>query len=146
VNTAHCHTCGQLREFRHLHDRPHGIPGTHMAGSERFECTVCGETYTVGDGAPFPLNFILDTPPDPAPIGAVITDERLEQIAAADVKEANEGRRRLQMSPHSPRGTHAMMEAREAALRATVQLLARHGYSVIFTGQAAGGPATIAEG
>lgn len=45
--TAHCHTCGQVREFTHLHDTAPG--GTHMAGSERFECTGCGECIHAAD-------------------------------------------------------------------------------------------------
>ena len=49
ATTAHCHTCGQAREFRHLHDTAHGIPGTHMAGSERFECTGCNECIYAAD-------------------------------------------------------------------------------------------------
>lgn len=35
-----CPKCGGT-EFRHLHDTAHGIPGTHMSGSERFECVEC---------------------------------------------------------------------------------------------------------
>ena len=57
---GNCDTCGQPRPFKHLHDTAHGIAGTHMAGSERFECTVCGETYSATDGPPFPLKFVFD--------------------------------------------------------------------------------------
>lgn len=58
---THCHTCGQIRAFRHMHDLAHGIPGTHMAGSERFTCEVCGESTFAGenDGR---FRFILDRP------------------------------------------------------------------------------------
>ncbi|MEP9389614.1 hypothetical protein [Mesorhizobium sp. KR9-304] len=58
---AHCHSCGQKRPFRHMHDTAHGIPGTHMAGSERFECSACGETIHAGDNDG-QFTFILDKP------------------------------------------------------------------------------------
>lgn len=60
MKVGHCSSCGERREFRHMHDTAHGIAGTHMAGSERFECSVCGTTYYAADGAPFPLKFIFD--------------------------------------------------------------------------------------
>jgi hypothetical protein len=59
-NVGFCSSCGQNREFRHTHETAHGIPGTHMAGTELFECTVCDESYGPKDGPPFPLRFILD--------------------------------------------------------------------------------------
>lgn len=61
-DVGYCATCGQMRPFRHLHQTAHGIPGTHMAGTERFECAACGESYGPADGPPFPLRFVLDTP------------------------------------------------------------------------------------
>ena len=146
MKTAHCQTCGQLREFRHLHDRPHGVPGAHMAGSERFECTACGETYTAGDGAPFPLKFVLDVPADQPALGEELTDEQLVAIAEAQVDALNEAKRWLEHSPYPSSVSRSMVEARTAALRTAVKLLARHGYAVLFTGKAAGEPATIAEG
>lgn len=47
--SAHCHTCGQVRQFTHLRDTAHGLPGTHMVGSERFECASCGECIRAED-------------------------------------------------------------------------------------------------
>ena len=67
MKAAHCSSCGERRWFRHLHDTAHGIAGTHMAGSERFQCSVCGETYYAKDGAPFPLKFIFDECPSLPP-------------------------------------------------------------------------------
>jgi transcription initiation factor IIE alpha subunit len=49
ATTTHCHTCGQRRTFQHFHDLAHGIAGTHMAGSERFTCEVCGESTHASD-------------------------------------------------------------------------------------------------
>lgn len=42
-----------------MHDTAHGISGTHMAGSERFECTICGATTRASDRVPG-FTFILD--------------------------------------------------------------------------------------
>jgi predicted RNA-binding Zn-ribbon protein involved in translation (DUF1610 family) len=36
-----CPKCGHAF-FKHMHNCAHGIPGTHMAGSERYECMECG--------------------------------------------------------------------------------------------------------
>lgn len=40
-----CPKCGHP-EFTHAHDCAHGIPDTHMAGSERFVCKKCGFVVT----------------------------------------------------------------------------------------------------
>ncbi len=61
---AHCHTCGQQRQFRHMHNAAHGIPGTHMAGSERFTCTTCGESITAADNDG-QFRFIFDKVEEP---------------------------------------------------------------------------------
>lgn len=53
-------SCGN-ETLRHMHNAAHGIPGTHMSGSERFECE-CG--FYVGnweDAEKLGLNFVLDT-------------------------------------------------------------------------------------
>lgn len=41
-----CPHCRSTDGYRHLHNAAHGIPGTHMAGSERFECASCGCSLT----------------------------------------------------------------------------------------------------
>ncbi len=58
-----CTDCGNFVPHRHMHDCAHGIAGTHMAGSERFECSLCGHrTHANQPGADlFP--FVLDVPP-----------------------------------------------------------------------------------
>jgi hypothetical protein len=58
----HCPACGCQTRHLHLHDCAHGIPETHMHGSERFQCQACGHaTFAHSDGAArFP--FVLDAP------------------------------------------------------------------------------------
>ncbi len=46
--------------LKHRHNEAHGIHGTHMSGSERYECE-CG--FYVGnakDGEKYELKFIID--------------------------------------------------------------------------------------
>ena len=54
-----CPKC-KKQTLKHLHNTAHGIPGTHMAGSERFECP-CGfyasDEETANKNG---LQFILD--------------------------------------------------------------------------------------
>jgi hypothetical protein len=40
----HCLGCNTTTYHWHLHDTAHGIPETHMAGSERFQCKECKRT------------------------------------------------------------------------------------------------------
>ena len=56
----HCLSCEKVTYHWHLHDTAHGIPETHMAGSERFQCRPCGRTtFSFDEGAEaFP--FVLD--------------------------------------------------------------------------------------
>lgn len=56
---AKCPKCGYTCEFRHMHDTAHGIEGTHMSGSERFECSQCRHNVFAGDDNP-QFTFILD--------------------------------------------------------------------------------------
>lgn len=58
VNT--CPECQTVGEFRHLHDEAHGISGTHMAGSERYECAKCGYAIFTAEGKKLGMKFILD--------------------------------------------------------------------------------------
>lgn len=60
VNIALCPGCEQITEHRPVHDSAHGIPGTHMAGSERFECTACGHATHACDPEAGRFNFTLD--------------------------------------------------------------------------------------
>lgn len=56
---ADCRICQLPRTFRHIHDTVHGIPGTHMVGSERFTCNTCGtSTYASDNDGQF--DFVLD--------------------------------------------------------------------------------------
>lgn len=42
-----CPKCGE-HFLKHIHNCAHGISGTHMAGSERFECE-CGYSVFASD-------------------------------------------------------------------------------------------------
>lgn len=56
----HCLTCKTETKHRHLHDTAHGISGTHMAGSERFQCRVCERTTFAHSGGAEAFPFCLD--------------------------------------------------------------------------------------
>lgn len=62
LNTIDCRQCGQTTPHGHFHDAAHGIEGTHMAGSERFTCNVCGNSIFVSEAKDrgFGHLFILD--------------------------------------------------------------------------------------
>jgi hypothetical protein len=53
-----CFGCGNVTAHRHLRDA-HEIAETHMAGSERFVCELCGHaTFAGSEGASrFPFAF-----------------------------------------------------------------------------------------
>jgi uncharacterized protein with PIN domain len=53
-----CPKCGG--EMKHLHDSAHGIPETHMAGSERYECAKCDKKIYKVEGEKLGLKFICD--------------------------------------------------------------------------------------
>lgn len=55
-----CPKCFEQVEFLHLHDAAHGIPGTHMQGSERFECSKCGYIVFKEEGTKLGFKFVLD--------------------------------------------------------------------------------------
>lgn len=57
-----CRKCGYTGPHRHMHDAAHGIEGTHMAGTERFECKECGLKTFASDGVAG-FKFILDGKP-----------------------------------------------------------------------------------
>lgn len=57
---VHCPRCDAQTSHKHLHDAPHGIPGTHMAGTERYQCEVCGHAIFAAEGEQMGLAFELD--------------------------------------------------------------------------------------
>lgn len=58
-----CAGCGNCTPHRHLHDLAHGIHGTHMAGSERFQCIECSHNVLHHDHNAANFPFIFDVPP-----------------------------------------------------------------------------------
>jgi hypothetical protein len=60
VLMAFCLRCSINTPHEHLHDCAHGIPETHMAGSERFVCTVCKHSTYAGEANAAEFKFILD--------------------------------------------------------------------------------------
>jgi hypothetical protein len=65
-----CPNCQRTTEHRHLHDTAHGIPETHLDGSERYECAVCGYSMRRAEGEGQGLRFVCDTGQPPAKMGA----------------------------------------------------------------------------
>lgn len=55
-----CPKCKTKTEAKHMHDCAHGIPETHMDGSERYECNKCGYTMYKTEGEKQGLKFVLD--------------------------------------------------------------------------------------
>ncbi len=61
---THCETCQRKTIHNHLHNAAHGIPGTHMVGTERWECQDCGTATYANSGSTNPdFIFVLDKPP-----------------------------------------------------------------------------------
>lgn len=56
----HCLTCDAETYHWHLHDTAHGIPETHMAGSERFVCKPCKRTTFAHSPDADTFTFVLD--------------------------------------------------------------------------------------
>lgn len=54
-----CPKC-QGTGFKHIHDAAHGIPGTHMDGSERFVCGKCDYSVYAREGKVLGFIFLLD--------------------------------------------------------------------------------------
>lgn len=54
-----CPGCGGIN-WTHWHDAAHGIAGTHMSGTERFECQGCGKVVYKREGTALGLRFVLD--------------------------------------------------------------------------------------
>lgn len=55
-----CPNCCRVTKHKHLHDCAHGIPDTHMSGSERYECEECGYVMDKKEAESQGLQFILD--------------------------------------------------------------------------------------
>ena len=55
-----CPKCKGLTEAKHMYDCAHGIPETHMAGTERYECVDCGYVMRKVEGEKQGLKFFLD--------------------------------------------------------------------------------------
>lgn len=55
-----CPECQKKTETKHLYDAAHGIVGTHMDGSERYECGDCGYCMYKIEGENQGLKFFLD--------------------------------------------------------------------------------------
>ena len=60
MTKALCEKCKKVTEHEHLHDAAHGIPETHMVGTERFECSECGHTTFKNDSGAEKFKFTLD--------------------------------------------------------------------------------------
>lgn len=56
----YCLKCKEMTESKHMHDCAHGIPETHMAGSERYECKKCGHWLSREDAEKQGLKYFLD--------------------------------------------------------------------------------------
>lgn len=50
----------ESEKFSHIHNCAHGIPGTHMEGSERFICKECEKVIYITEGKELGFNYILD--------------------------------------------------------------------------------------
>ncbi len=55
-----CPKCKTEADFKHIHNCAHGIRETHMAGSERYECSQCGYTIYKSEGEGLGFIFVLD--------------------------------------------------------------------------------------
>lgn len=55
-----CPNCKCETESHHMHNEAHGITGTHMDGSERYECVSCGYAMYKTEGENQGLRFVLD--------------------------------------------------------------------------------------
>ena len=56
----HCLSCRAVTAHHHLHDCAHGIPETHLAGSERFVCADCDRTTFSHSAGAEAFAFALD--------------------------------------------------------------------------------------
>lgn len=62
TNRWFCRACDDIEPHTHWHDTAHGIVETHMAGTERFVCDVCGLTTHARDEGSRHFVFDHDRP------------------------------------------------------------------------------------
>lgn len=55
-----CPCCRKETEHRHLHNTAYDIWGTHMAGTERYECVECKNEIFKNQAQGLSLTFALD--------------------------------------------------------------------------------------
>src|SRR5262245_66290219 len=82
--TKECFGCGNVTAHQHLHDCAHGIAETHIVGSERFVCELCGHVTRAGSlGAErFPFTFDKEKS-QPEPVTGAHTG-RFHKIRSAE--------------------------------------------------------------
>lgn len=59
-NSRSCPNCERGTAFTHKHTTIYGMPETHEAGSERYECQVCGYAMFKEKGVKQGFKFVLD--------------------------------------------------------------------------------------
>lgn len=55
-----CNVCNKVTTHNHCHNSAYGMAGTHMQGTERYECKSCGKAIYKDEGIKQGLKFILD--------------------------------------------------------------------------------------
>ena len=55
-----CPKCRKPARWRHLHDAAHGLVGTHLAGSERYECQNCHHDLYRAAGIQIGLTYVYE--------------------------------------------------------------------------------------
>jgi len=55
-----CRRCQEKTDHYHTHDTAHGIPETHIQGSERFVCKKCGLFTSAQNNQEGEFEFVLD--------------------------------------------------------------------------------------
>ena len=59
-NSVICPNCTRETAFTHKHTTIYGMSETHEAGSERYECQVCGYAMFKEEGMKQGFKFVLD--------------------------------------------------------------------------------------
>lgn len=60
TNSEICSHCNKRAEWKHLHDCAYGMEGTHMSGSERYQCQRCKKSLYAIEGKAHGMNFFCD--------------------------------------------------------------------------------------
>lgn len=55
-----CPNCEMVTEFDHVRRTAHGLPQTHMDGSEQFVCRKCRRPLLDGQAAKLGLRYVYD--------------------------------------------------------------------------------------